>query len=279
MKIKQTILIILFLLVTDLHLVWAITIKISDTRQNNYYLEALNLVLEKSEYQCNIISTGHPLSSQARKVALVKKGEIDIMYAGTSMALEKQMLPVRFPIMRGLIGRRVFIIHKDYQVEYDLVKNIDGLKNFMGIQGFGWGDKRVLEASGLRQEEELYDDIFSIINAGSHHYFPRGVTEAYSEIMVRKTKLPNLAVEDKLLLVYKTAVFFFIHPSNSELEHILTAGFLNAYKDGSYNRFFYSHPLIKHALEQADLENRTSLEIPNPFLSPETDAIPKQYWH
>ena len=242
-------------------------------------MKSLHWILEKSGKEYKILSTWHPLSSQKRKIDLVKKGEVDILYAGTSIQLEKELLPIWFPIMRGLIGRRIFIIHQNYQVEYDLVSNLNDLKNHMGIQGLGWEDIQILEASGLKQVEKAYDDIFKNINAGSRYYFSRGVTEVFSEYHDRKTKMPNLVVEKRILLEYKIAVFFFVNRSNTELANIIKTGFLNGYEDGSYQRFFYNHPLIKRSMKQANLNKRTKIEIPNPFLSPETEAIPKQYWH
>ncbi|MCG8619106.1 MAG: hypothetical protein MI802_23015, partial [Desulfobacterales bacterium] len=71
----------------------------------------------------------------------------------------------------------------------------------------------------------------------------------------------------------------FVNPSNLALADMITQGFLNAYADGSYPRFFYNHPLIRPALEKADLHHRIRIEIPNLFLTPETKSIPRQYWH
>lgn len=141
------------------------------------------------------------------------------------------------------------------------------------------GDTQVLEASGLKQEERLYDNIFANLNLGSRYYFPRGMTEIFSELIDKNTKFPNLTAEKNIVLEYKSAVFFFINPSNKALESVLTSGFINAYEDESYNQFFYNHPLIKSSFEQARLETRTRIEIPNPFLGAETEAIPSAYWH
>lgn len=259
--------------------VWAIDIRISDTRKSNFYMDALAWLLEKSGEEYNLVQTKHSVTSQGRKVLLVKQGELDLLYAGTSIELESELLPIRFPIVRGLIGQRIFIIHRNYQSSYDQVKNLNNLRAFLGVQGVGWGDKQVLEASGLNQVERLYDDIFENINSGSRYYFPRGVTEVFAEVRDREERLPNLAIEKNLLLTYKTAVFFFINPSNQALEAMLTQGFIKGYEDGSYEAFFYQHPLIKNALEQGNLSSRIKIDIPNPYLTPETQVIDDRYWH
>lgn len=242
-------------------------------------MESLNWILKKSGMQYKIIYTDHPVSSQKRKIDLVKKGEVDVIYAGTSIRLEKELLPIRFPVMRGLIGRRIFIINKKDQYQYDKVRNLKDLKQYTGIQGLGWGDIKILEFSGLEQVQKVYDDIFRMIDRRGYYYFPRGMTEVYSEYNNRKTEMPNLAVEKRIVLIYKTAVFFFINNSNKKLENIIKTGFLKSYNDGSYKKFFYNHPLIKSSMKQADLKKRIKIRIPNPYLSIETTKIPEKYWH
>ncbi len=279
MKMKKGSLAVLLLLMIVLVPAWSIEIKVSDSRENNFYMDALYWVLDKSGQEYQITYTEHPVSSQQRKIIQLKQGDIDLLYAGTSIELEHELLPVRFPIMRGLIGRRLFIINNRYQKDYDSVNNLNDLKGFVGIQGIGWGDTRVLEASDLPQIEKLYDDIFINLNAGSRYYFPRGMTEVFAELQDKKLKLPDIELEQKILLSYKTAVFFFVNPSNKALKEALDSGFQKGYEDGSYEQFFYNHSLITTAFENAQLDNRTLIEIDNPFLSKETKAIPAGYWH
>lgn len=258
---------------------WAVDIKVNDSREHNLYMDALVWLLNKSGADYHLIHTDHSMSSQVRKVALVQKGELDVMYAGTTVALESALKPIRFPVTRGLIGRRVFIINKQHQSRYDTVKDIKGLKEYSGILGFGWADKEVLEGVGLHQEEGVYDEIFDSLNAGSRYYFPRGVLEAFSELIDKQETHPNLVVEDKLLLAYKSAVLFFINPNNTELEDMLNAGFKKGYEDGSYQEFLYNHPLIKDVFHKANLDERLVINIPNPYFPEASKRIPSQYWH
>lgn len=258
---------------------WAIDIKVSDSRANNVYMDALTWVLDKSGADYRLVHTDHSMSSQVRKVTLVQSGELDIMYAGTTRELEEQLLPIRFPITRGLIGKRVFIINKNYKSDYGQIKSLEDLKLYSGILGFKWADKEVLEAVGLQQTEEIYDDIFVSLNSGSRYYFPRGILEAYSELIDKENILSNLVVEDNVLLEYKSAVLFFINPKNKELEAILNEGFKKGYADGSYKNFLYKHPLIKGSFDKAKLGQRVVVAIPNPFFPEKSLMIPSKYWH
>jgi hypothetical protein len=258
---------------------WSIGIKVSDSRANNFYMDALIWVLDKSGTDYHLVDTHHSVSSQARKVALVQRGELDILYAGTTNILEDQLLPIRFPITRGFAGLRVLIINKKYIDDYDQVKSVDDLKQFFGLVSFGWAEKEILEAVGLVQQEYVYDDIFSNLNSSSRYYFPRGVLEAYSELIDKKKTMPSLIVEEHILLKYKSAVLFFINPNNTKLADMLNAGFQKGYEDGSYQEFFYNHPLIKRSSEKAKLEQRLVIDIPNPFFPDKSNEIPSSYWH
>jgi hypothetical protein len=258
---------------------WAIDIRVNDSRENNFYMDALIWVLEKSEADYRLIHTNHLMSSQVRKVSLVQKGEIDVMYAGTTIELESVLKPIRYPITRGLIGRRIFIINKKYRTEFAQIEGVEDLRKYSGVLSYGWADKEIYEAAGLMQIERLYVDIFSNLNNGSRYYFSRGILEAYSELIDKKETMPNLMVEEGLLLKYKLAIFFFINPKNKELENILNTGFKKSYEDGSYKDFLYSHPLIKDSFEKANLDERLIIEIPNPYFPKVSDSIPSQYWY
>jgi hypothetical protein len=258
---------------------WSIGIKVSDSRANNFYMDALVWVLDKSGAEYELIQTEHSMSSQVRKVALVQHGDLDVMYAGTTVEMEEQLEPIRFPITRGLIGSRVFIINKKYQDEYRYIKGIDDLKRYSGVLSCGWPEKEIFEAVGLKQKEQLYTDIFDGINQGSRYYFPRGILEAYSELIDKKETLKNLVVEENILLRYKSAVLFFVHPDNKRLKAILEEGFRKGYEDGSYIEFLYNHPLIKESFVKSDLDNRLVIEIANPFFPEKSATILNQYWH
>lgn len=258
---------------------WSLDIKINDSRANNFYLDALTWVLDKSGADYELIHTNHIMSSQVRKVALVQKGELDVMYAGTTNEMEAALLPIRFPITRGLIGRRIFIINKNYQTDYSKIKDAEDLRLYSGILSYGWPEKEIFEAVDLPQKELLYAEIFENLNSGSRYYFSRGILEAFSELIDKKQKMSNLIVEENILLTYKSAVLFFINPKNEALKNILNLGFRKGYADGSYEEFLYNHPLIKESFAKAKLDQRINIEIPNPFFPSRSLAIPSKYWH
>jgi hypothetical protein len=244
-----------------------------------YPIDLLKFVLNKSGVPYTFTFADVGVMSQAREIALLKDNDrINIGWFGTSADLERDLVPIRFPIWRGLLGHRVFIINKDKQALFDQVNTLEDLKHFTGEQGLGWSDVAILNNAGLHQNESPYDTIFAKINAGRSDYFARGVTEAFREVETIGKNFPNLVVERHVLLVYPFAAFFFTNNQNPELAKAIEDGFRKAYADGSFLKFFYAHPTIKTVLAKANFTKRVRIDIPNPLLTPETLAIPQQFW-
>ena len=253
-------------------------VRVSDSRQSNLYMDALVWLLNKSGKEVQIVRTDHPPSTQKRKVAMVLNKEIDIMYAGTSAELESTLKPLRYPISRGLIGYRVLIINKSQLTHYNQISSFDQLAKQPALLGFGWTEVNMFRDNGMLVYEKSYDDIFAIINSGHPGYFSRGILEVYGELQDRP-ELQKLVVHPGLLTSYPSAMYFFVHPDNDQLAQLISDAFINSYQDGSYLEFFYSHPLVKSALERANLKQRKKIIINNPWFPRESRQVADQYWH
>ncbi len=245
-----------------------------------YQVSVVKFLLEKANVNYEI-RPSKKIYSQARAMKELKKGEeLNLFWMGTSPQLEEELIPIRFPLYRGLVGHRVFIINKNDQALFNGVKTLNHLQKLKGAQGIGWSDIAILEASGLHQYVVKYENIFNMINNGGRvAYFSRSINEAYSEILLREKELTNLAVEKNITLVYPFAMFLFVSPKDKKLAKILNDSFKKAYLDGSFKKFFYNHPIIKESLDISNLDKRIRIEIPNPFLTTKTSKIDKKYWH
>ena len=249
-------------------------------QRHEFPLSILKFILDKSGVEYSIKFSDKGITTQARDIVRIKSNQdINLGWYGTSDKLERDLVPIRFPIWRGLLGYRIFIIHRDNQEMFDKVRSLEDLQEFQGDQGIGWSDIKILEDSGLRQDETKYDLIFRKIARKRSEYFSRSIHEAFSEVEVRKADYPRLAVEKNILLVYPAASFFFTNKENEELAMALEEGFKRSYEDGSFERFFYNHPVVKNVFKLADLEQRVRIEIQNPFMTEETLSIPEKYWH
>ena len=115
-------------------------------------------------------------------------------------------------------------------------------------------------------------------SAGRCDVFLRGVHEPFSEIEQREKTHPNLIVDESFMIVYKFPMFFFTRQGDIRLANAIEKGFKAAYDDGSFELFFSVHPKIKSVAEEANMNSRSCLEIPNPLLTEETKSVDDKYW-
>lgn len=281
--IKLTVLIV-FILSNAIGTTHAVEIRISKTSEldtgGSYEEGLLRLLLTKISEK-NKLTKSATIYTQARAIQVLSEStkHINLYAAGTSSALEKKLLPIYFPIYRGLLGYRLLITNKNDNDKFSHIKTLSDLQEMQGAQAIGWADKALLEHSGLQQYSAKYGDIFSMIDKGRVDYFSRGVMEAKNEVARRKHTLPNLSIDENILLHYPFAMYFFTHKDNKQLAELLTQAFNKAYEDGSFLDYFNNHPETKDALKQLALGDRVTIEIPNPFLTQETMNIPLKYWH
>jgi hypothetical protein len=215
--------------------------------------------------------------TQTRQVEDVKNGKLDVMWAGTSKALEDEVEPVRVPLFKGLLGHRFLIIRKGDQARFDNVKNIEDLRKIPLGQGTAWIDTKVLEANDLNVVKTMkYQNLFFMLDGGRFDAFPRAVFEPFNEIASR----PNLplTVEENLMLVYKMDFYLFVNKNNKKLARDLERGLDLAIADGSFDKVFMSSPLVQEAISKGNLQNRNVIPLENPFNSPETPVNREEYW-
>jgi hypothetical protein len=243
----------------------------------DYALGLLELGLSKSDTPYELIPADGGIT-QARNVAMLKSGDLTVGWFGTSRELEATLLPVRLPLMRGLLGHRICIIPKGTQ---DRFSSIQTLEDFLGKligQGADWPDVRILEGAGFTVKTASYSSLFRMTAAGRFDCFLRGVTEAHAEV-ANRPEGSELAVESDLMIVYPYAAMFFVSPNHPEVATAIEQGLRTAYDDDSFMTYFNNHPTIREVFSNAQLDTRHRFELPNPNMSAETLSIDDRFWH
>ena len=192
---------------------------------------------------------------------------VDIFWSQTSVEREDKLLPVRFPIYKGMMGWRVLLIKKGNQNTFNGVQTIKSIRQLIAIQAHDWADYQILEANGLRvQGATSYEELFSLVGRGRADYFPRSVVEVMSEQpYIDKYKLQ---VEESLILKYPAPMYFFVNKDNLELAKDIEIGLQRAVDNGSYDLLFTS--IYEQTLQTLNVDKRNVIELTNPLL-PESD--------
>jgi hypothetical protein len=226
--------------------------------------EAIDIIFSPREY------------SQARWVNMLQNDASNsVIWTMTDKEREQLLRPIRVPLFKGLFGYRVLLIRKQEQARFDQIRIVEDLAKMLGGQGAHWPDTPILQANGLRvTTTETTDSLFKMINAKRFDYFPRGISEAWFELLQRNE--PDLAVEKNLLFYYPTAIYFFVNKDNEALALRIEKGLETLIDNGKFDEFFYNHPRVSSGLAQ--VKQRRLILLDNPYLPAATPVNNPRYW-
>ncbi|MBE7635932.1 hypothetical protein GUA87_03690 [Sneathiella sp. P13V-1] len=245
----------------------------------DYEIGVIRLALEQADGDHELQVIPMPGVTQTRVLKILEyRDDINVFFTGYSKEREETFLQVDVPLTRGLLGHRVFI-RKAGPSPLNDVKTIQQLSKFIIGSGEGWPDTDIFEAAGFQVAKSTYDNLWPMLDKERYDLFNRGLNEAATEIRQQNANGYNFAVDRNLLVTYPFDYFIYLNKKSSRLHEILTEGLDRAYKNGSFQRFFFSHPNIRAALTQFPLKKMTALEIDNPYLSDRIRNLPSRYWY
>lgn len=238
----------------------------------------LELALEKSGSSFNVVLDKREVN-QDRSRRMVEMGQLDVFDTGFQRELEDRFDPIYLPLDRGILGWRLFIIHKDSRAELSKVNNISDLQKFVAGQGNGWGDIVILENAGLKVKTAAkIPNLIRMVGGKRFDIFPLGANEVFTFLEKFREGNPNLTVDENVVLVYPYGRFFFVQKGNTELAAAITKGMEIALKDGSLQAMLEQHQFFKDAFSKANLKNRVRIDIETPNLTEGFKSIDPKWW-
>ncbi|MCW8833630.1 MAG: hypothetical protein OQK09_13910 [Colwellia sp.] len=247
------------------------SIKYPDPKQR-YFIDLLTLTLDASkeefgDYQLQPVAIE---MSQGRTSMMLQRNEyIDLTWRMTSQALEQKLQAIYFPLLKGLMGHRIFIIRKSDQARFAKDLTLASLKKINLGQGHNWPDTDILIANGFNvtKANDIY--LLEMLKKSRFDYFPRGLHEPWLEI----NNQPELVVETNLMLRYPAPIFFFVNKQNKRLQKRLTLGLAKLLDSGEFEHFFLTHPITTGILTKTQVSTRTIFELKNPLLSQQVKKL------
>lgn len=244
----------------------------------------------KEEYQFGLLklalsysSTKYEFSespvymSQDKLVSDLDSNKVDVAWMGTSAKYEEDFLPIRIPLFKGLLGHRIFLIRRGEQSRFDNIRSIEDLSRLKAGQGASWTDAKIMKQAGLNVVTTAkYNNLFYMLEGSRFDYFPRSVYSPWGE-MAKKPELP-LQVEKGIILIYPLPAYIFVSSQNIRLKNEIESGLLKAIEDGSFDDYFYSHPMINEGLSNSNLKDRLVLRVPNNLMHKDTPIDDKRLW-
>ena len=249
----------------------------NDDPQLGYMLAVLELAVQESgtDYQPQ---PSKLVMVQSRALDEIRRnsGQVDLIWTMTNMERERDLLPIRIPLDRGLIGWRLALLKQSRLSEFARVNSLAGLRKYRAGQMHDWPDTAILRSNGLRVEaSDQYEGLFKMLAADRFDYFPRSLIEIKGEWMAHSQM--GLAVEPHLLIRYPAAFYFFVSKERVQLAKDLERGLEKAIRDGKLQALFNTH--FGAVLKDLNIAGRTVIELRNPQLPPLTPLKRQELWY
>lgn len=248
-------------------------IKINKAHSSNdirykYPLELLTLSLNKSKdkYGDYKIEFSPILLKRDRALKELTIGQlINVHSTPTRKEWEEEITPIYFPIRKGILGYREFLINKKDIQKFKSIESLEELKALNAGLGLQWSTTKVMKEQGFNVVTgESYEGLFKMLSKNRFDYFPRGINEIYSEFELRKDLFPNMIIEKSKMLYSPLPTYFFVTPYFRKINERIEYGLWKAYEDGSFEELFnrYHSDFIK----KADMKNKKIFNLLNPLL-------------
>jgi hypothetical protein len=279
MKNKTLWLIALLSLISTHTLAEGLEIRVNDSNDPNgpYVAKMIQLAINHIDKKYKLVVTKEEYT-QPKTMEMVKTGKLDMFWNSSNAEKESLFSPVFIPLYKGLLGNRIFIIHKDNQRKFDNIKTLEDLKAITIGQGRTWADTKILGSNGLRViTASKYESLFYMVDGGRFDAFSRGVHEPFGEL-AKRPQLKDLTVEKNLMLVYRMPFYLYASKENKTLAKDIEAGLNAAIADGSFDAVFFGDPAVQDVIAKADMKNRRAIYLDNPTLSKETPLDRKELW-
>jgi len=227
--------------------------------ENNYQVQFYNKVLPKS---------------RVLKVIANNAG-IDVISAGATIERERLLLPIRFPILKGLNGWRIALVTKNNKDLFLQNHSLDKFKTLTAGQLHSWSDTKIIASNDINVEKgSSYSGLFTMLESNRFDYFPRSILEIRWEYEKHKDR--NIMIEPHQLIHYPTAYFFFVNKNNTKLANDISVGLEKALKDGSFERIFNQY--FGNEIKKVQQEKRKVFTLNNLFLPPQVPLLRNELW-
>lgn len=240
-----------------------------------YAIGMIQLGLDEAGYSYSLNITDGTLTA-ARQQQDTEEGVIDIMWAATTEDIEQRLIPIRIPLYKGLLGHRVFIVHKQNRSLFANVTNFSQLQNYVFGQGKGWPDTEIMRHNGLEVETGTYEGLFLMADGQRFHAFPRGVNEPWGELDIRPEL--ELTVDENLMFVYRMPFYLFVSPTRPDLAKVLEQGLQQAIDNGKFDALMMQDPMVQMVIARGNMAKRRIFELQNPSLPAATPVDIPELW-
>lgn len=202
---------------------------------------------------------------------------IDIVIGYATQERIEKYNAIELPVMKGLNGWRIALIHQDNRDIFKEVDNLDKLAMFSSGLFHSWTDTKILKANGVKVVPgSSFPGLFQMLATKRFDYFPLSLIE----ILPIKEKFVSdeakVIIENNIIIRYPTCFYFYVAKSNTQLSQQLTTGFEAIIANGIFNKIFEKHH--GDSLHRFMSQQRKIIQLDNPLLPKSTPINRTELW-
>jgi hypothetical protein len=240
--------------------------------KEKYFIDLLTLVLEESraefgDYKLQPVAI--EMAQERTSIMLELNKYVDLTWRMTTKNLEQRLQAIYVPLLKGVMGYRIFIIRPESQQLFSKDMTLERLRSIRLGQGYDWPDSEILKANKFTITLGHNNNLLKMLEKKRFDYFPRALHEPWLEIAHNN----KLAIEKNIALKYFAPMYFFVNKSNKRLASRLNTGFTKLFDSGRFEQFFRHHELISGVLGKVNLHQRRVFELSNPIISENTQKL------
>jgi hypothetical protein len=247
--------------------------------------DVLRVVLEKTRPAFGDYSyTTTPDAEQALRFRHARKSsdvQVNVVVLTTSPDWSDYLAPVRIPLLRGLLGYRLILIHRRDLDRFAKINDLEALRKIRFGSVKHWSDTIIMKNAGLNVVTgTTYDGLHKMMQADRFDALSRGAHQIEAEMAALNADPANdLVVEPHLMLHYTLPVYFWFTRDKEGRRRAerVEAGLKMMVEDGTLEKMF--NATFEASIEKYDLAHRTVIELANPLLIPEDPVDDRKLWY
>lgn len=247
-----------------------------DEDRDTYHTDLLVEVFKHSSLQHDQVKRYNKALPHHRAFFFLGENrDIDIGYA--TQEREEAYRSVSIPILKGINGWRLSVVHKQNLNMFKDIKTLRALKKFTPGQFHSWTDFKILAENGFRPTPgSNFEGLYYMLQSKRFDYMPRSILEIHREVENMSGKFKDVVIEPHILLIYPTAFYLYVNKNNTVLADQLTQGLETIIANGIFDQVFYQH--YADAIKRVEKQQRYVFTLDNPLLPENVPLERNELW-
>ncbi|WP_158968143.1 ABC transporter substrate-binding protein [Paraglaciecola sp. L3A3] len=233
---------------------------------HDYFVHILKRALAVTADQPSIeISINKlPYPGQKRAMKLLESGEFyDVNWSANSLERNEKLIYVPFPLFKGLLGHRGFVITPANLPRFKNITSLAELKRLTICQGRGWPDVKVLSDNGFNITEVTYfPAMLDMVKLARCDAVPLSVLEGAVEVASLSNKSGELIFFNELIISYELVMNFYLPKTRMKLKNRLYKGLLILEKTGEFEKIMRTQVLTRDVMKHLNRNVKQVIELP-----------------